>query len=444
MAFERDRPQTPWQPGLNQGDFNDPKIDQIFLEKTEAVILSTADLKLASVVRNATRIAGKPLIISTPRNLSTVLGMIAGPHKERYVRSNFTSSRHFELIGVTSTCVNIADYRLVFTTSGTTGVPKLVPFRDEQVNFTTLAIDERLNYSSQDIIGCGLYPSFDYAFYQSELAAQSGSSIVQFDGIRFPIDAIKALSEFSISILPVTPGYARKLTDIACRLDKIFPTVRLVTNTGGKLNRDLRDRLHRVFPNADIRPMYGLTECKRVSVSPSTIVGCSSDHSGIPLSGTQVSVRSETGAVLTQGSVGEFYVEGPHVTDGYIGGTPFHGVLKTGDMGFLDKKGRINNLGRISHDQVKINDQRISVFDIVSVVREFIPAGSLLHIESMSDPDGNAKSIDVFVEFSVVSTLAVKKEIRNRLGSLVERILDLHTNVDLRLNESGKVYRVRK
>ena len=79
---------------------------------------------------------------------------------------------------------------------------------------------------------------------------------------------------------------------------------------------------------------YGLSECCSV-VALAEADGRSAGSVGRPLQGLNVSIEE-----------GEIVVEGPSVTDGYLGRSNHSGPWRTGDLGEFDETGRLRILGR--------------------------------------------------------------------------------------------------
>ncbi len=89
---------------------------------------------------------------------------------------------------------------------------------------------------------------------------------------------------------------------------------------------------------------------------------------GRPMEHVRVDILDEEGVPQPEGVLGEIYVEGPSVAEGYVDATPEDraklgdGKLHTGDAGFL-LDGELYVVGRLG-DSVKINGQTVFVEDI--------------------------------------------------------------------------------
>jgi acyl-CoA synthetase (AMP-forming)/AMP-acid ligase II len=89
---------------------------------------------------------------------------------------------------------------------------------------------------------------------------------------------------------------------------------------------------------------------------------------GRSLEGLQIEILDEDGIRQPEGALGEIFVQGPSVADGYVDPSPEDaarlsgGRLRTGDAGFL-LDGELYVVGRLG-DSVKINGQSIFVEDV--------------------------------------------------------------------------------
>jgi len=332
---------------------------------------------------------------------------------------------------------------LCFSTSGTTGLPKLVPFDINQVNFIGSAVGEVLCYQADDIVLSPLPVGFDYGFYQAVLAARASSSLAFADAVTFPADFVSSAQRLRATVLPVTPALARRILAVLDSSEERLTDVRMVTSTGSDLPPGLVARLQTAMPNAQIVPMYGMTECKRISISTAASVRRFPGSCGLPLPGTQVEIVESSEAIAAPDGVGEIVVSGPHVTLGYLGSTePTGGVLRTGDLGRMGSDGELYHLGRLSVDFVKFHDERVGLLDIERTIGEVLGHRSI-RIVPRRATDGSVEGFDVEHESALESAdvAAVERVVHSMFGSHVSRALRLHCVDSIALTENGKVVR---
>jgi acyl-coenzyme A synthetase/AMP-(fatty) acid ligase len=265
---------------------------------------------------------------------------------------------------------------LLLYTSGTTSEPKAVVARHRNVVFATEAIQARLGYEPDDVVFTALPLAFDYGLYQVFLALVSGACVVLENPDAGP-PLLSHLVGSGATVVPVVPGIATRLLRLAARGARrsADTRVRLFTNTGDVLGVAERAGLRGAFPGAAIVPMFGLTECKRVTIAaPDEDLTCPTGL-GTALPGTHIEVVGHDGRPQPPGVEGELVVAGPHVMAGYWRApdltalrfrphpTTGNPVLHTGDHGYLDDGGRFHFVGR--HDDVfKLRGLRVSGAEI--------------------------------------------------------------------------------
>lgn len=263
---------------------------------------------------------------------------------------------------------------LVFT-SGSTGTPRGVTLTHDNITYVVGAIQERLGYRPDDLIGGFLPLAFDYGLYQIFLAAQAGAKLYLGDpeqvGPRLP----RVLRETGVTVLPGVPSVYAALIALGRRGPLDLPGLRAITNTGERLPLAYIEELQRLLPGLEVFVMYGLTECKRVSILLPSEFAEHSDTVGRPLAGTEVYAVDGEGRRLPPGETGELVVRGRHVALGYWRApeetarrfrkrAPETAVeLFTGDSGSVDAGGYIRFSAR-SDDWIKHRGHRISPLEI--------------------------------------------------------------------------------
>jgi acyl-CoA synthetase (AMP-forming)/AMP-acid ligase II len=268
-------------------------------------------------------------------------------------------------------CLSVDPVSLIYT-SGSTSMPKGVLSAHREVLFVARAIQSRLGYRPDDVIFCCLPLSFDYGLYQLFLGCLAGATVV----LGGPGDAgpplVTALREHAATILPAVPTLVSVLTRLLGRPYPPTLRIRMITNTGAALPAAQVDRLATLLPDTTIVPMFGLTECKRVTITP--LGGYRPGSSGVPLPDTDVYVVDDRDRRLPPGEVGELVVRGPHVMSGYWRAPALTAqrfrrdavgarLLYTGDLCRLDADGHLYFLGR-RDDIYKQHGMRVSATEV--------------------------------------------------------------------------------
>jgi acyl-CoA synthetase (AMP-forming)/AMP-acid ligase II len=267
---------------------------------------------------------------------------------------------------------------MLFFTSGSTGDPRGVVATHRNMIFSSDAIQRRLGYRCDDRVGLFLPLSFDYGFYQVLLTLLCGGTLVVNSPNRVGPDLLNLLCSQEISILPAVPTLASALLMLSRRKDPQVapaPALRVVTNTGERLPMAHVQQLQALFPGVMVYLMYGLTECKRVSILlPGEIEG-KPGSVGRPLDGTEVFVVDEAGRRLPSNSAGELVVRGANVCAGYWGDAEQTAAkfqrcrrtglieLRSGDLCKIDEDGHVYFLERIDRT-IKHRGHRVNSLEI--------------------------------------------------------------------------------
>ncbi|MFJ9312430.1 class I adenylate-forming enzyme family protein [Streptomyces cyaneofuscatus] len=264
-------------------------------------------------------------------------------------------------------------------TSGTTAMPKAVVSTHQQMMFAVHAIAERLGYRYDDVVYCPLPLSFDYGLYQVFLSVLAGSHLWLGSAAEAGPALLANLLRSRATVLPAVPPVSAALLRLLRRRGGERPPLRLLTNTGAALPAHVPRGLREVLPGMRVQLMFGLTECKRLTIAEPDEDLIRPGSCGLPLTGTEVFVVDETGERLPAGEVGEITVRGPNVMAGYwrrpeLTASRFprrHGLfpeLRTGDYGWTDDAGRLYFAGR-RDDIYKQDGFRVSAIEVEAAAR---------------------------------------------------------------------------
>lgn len=263
------------------------------------------------------------------------------------------------------------DIAYVIYTSGSTGLPKGVKVPQRALNnFLTTMRDQAPGISAEDRVLAVTTLSFDIAELELWLPLVSGARVVIVDRAT-AVDGlalIETIESRKISFIQATPATWRLLL-----LSEWKGDARITALCGGEaLPRELADEIQKRV--GSLWNVYGPTETTvwstidRVKSGPITI--------GKPIGNTQTYVLDPQGAWVPRGSVGELWIGGDGVTEGYLGrddltserfvpnGFTGHGrIYKTGDLVRLRLDGRIEYVGR-NDFQVKVRGFRIELGEV--------------------------------------------------------------------------------
>jgi acyl-CoA synthetase (AMP-forming)/AMP-acid ligase II len=262
----------------------------------------------------------------------------------------------------------------IIYTSGSTDKPKGVVAPIFAIDFCIEAINKRIGNNENDRILSRLPLSFDYGLYQVFLALRFRSVLTFVDNETPLLSIPRILVEQKITALPVVPTMLSALLNARVLKGEYCPYLRYICSTGEVLSIDIIKKVHNALPNVLIIPMYGLTECKRVSIMPphrwDKIMAGSC---GLPLDGTTVKLIDEGE------KEGELIIYGPNVMNGYWGDEESSSnifcvdecgqrYLRTGDSFFIDNEGFLYFRHRLKN-MIKVSGYAVSGADIEDLLK---------------------------------------------------------------------------
>ncbi|MDQ4419640.1 acyl-CoA ligase (AMP-forming), exosortase A system-associated [Sphingobium sp. DEHP117] len=207
------------------------------------------------------------------------------------------------------------DLAAILYTSGSTGRPKGVMLSHRNLWLGAVSVAEYLHLSPEDRV-LGVLPfSFDYGQNQMFSTWAAGGAVVPLDYLTAR-DVMKAVEREDITTLAGVPPLWVQLTE-ADWPTETAARLRRITNSGGALTKALIGRLSALFPNADIYPMYGLTEAFRSTYLPPELVATHPESMGRAIPHAEILVCRPDGSLTAEDEPGELVHCGPLVAQGY-------------------------------------------------------------------------------------------------------------------------------
>ncbi|MDX5984721.1 AMP-binding protein [Sphingomonas echinoides] len=203
----------------------------------------------------------------------------------------------------------------ILYTSGSTGRPKGVMLSHANLWLGAISVAHYLKLTSVDRV-LGVLPlSFDYGQNQLFSTWAAGASYAPLDYLTAK-DVVKAVDRLApTTVAGVPPLWVQVLEaewpqDTANRLKRL-------TNSGGALTAPLVAGLRARFPQADLYPMYGLTEAFRSTYLAPELVAAHPDSIGRAIPFAEIMVVRSDGTAAAAGEPGELVHAGPLVAQGY-------------------------------------------------------------------------------------------------------------------------------
>jgi acyl-coenzyme A synthetase/AMP-(fatty) acid ligase len=247
------------------------------------------------------------------------------------------------------------DNALLLSTSGSTGSPKFARLSLHSLASNAHAIARSLSIDSGDSASGHLQIHYSYGLSVLTSHLISGASVVltetSFTDGRF----WKSFRDRPIAQLPGVPFHYEMMLKLG--LQRLpLQNVKVLTQAGGFLGLEARKKLWQFMDERGGRfhVMYGQTEAApRMTTLAHEQFPEAPLSVGVALDGGAIEIHDERGAACNMGVPGIVRYRGPNVMLGYAAnrsdlalGDTQGGCLETGDLGWLDAKGRLTLTGR--------------------------------------------------------------------------------------------------
>jgi len=327
---------------------------------------------------------------------------------------------------------------LLLTTSGSTGSPKLVRLSraNLEANATAIAGYLDIGPGERAIASLPFHYSYGLSVLNSHLLA-GASVVLPAEGMIKPAfwDAFDQHRCTSFAGVP----YSYTILERVGWRRRELPSLRTMTQAGGRLEPDSKQSLHDELRRRGARlvVMYGQTEATaRIAYVPPGRLREKLSAIGIPIPGGHLAVEDDAGRLLPAGDEGELVYRGANVMLGYATGPSdlavgdlLGGVLRTGDLGYVDHDGFFYATRRLARF-AKAYGLRISLDDLEARLTQEGPAAALC---------GRDEEIRIFVEAGAGRSSAGVGLQLGRAFGLPARTFTVTEVQSLPVTASGKV-----
>jgi acyl-coenzyme A synthetase/AMP-(fatty) acid ligase len=210
------------------------------------------------------------------------------------------------------------------------------------------------------------------------MAARFGGTVVLEPSFAYPHAVLARLIDERATGLPLVPTMVSMLLQMDLAKYNLS-CLRYITTAGAALPAKHAERLRGLLPRVKIIPMYGQTECARVTYLTPEQLDRRPTSVGRGMPNQETAIVDEQGSRVGPGVVGELVVRGSHVMKGYwempeatrdklrpgpIGDEP---VLFTGDLFRADEEGYLYFVGR-KDDIIKSRGEKVSPKEVEDVL----------------------------------------------------------------------------
>ncbi|MEW6764778.1 MAG: acyl-CoA ligase (AMP-forming), exosortase A system-associated [Pseudomonadota bacterium] len=199
-------------------------------------------------------------------------------------------------------------------TSGSTGKPKGVALSHRNLLAGAASVAHYLEIQPEDRLLAVLPFSFDYGLSQLTVAFHAGACAVPLDYL-LPRDLYKTITQHHITVLAGVPTLWHQLAGQDWL--NALTSLRVLTNSGGRLPRPVIERLRTALPESRLYLMYGLTEAFRSTYLPPGEIDRRPDSIGKAIPNADVLVLRPDGTPCAPHEPGELVHRGPTVALGY-------------------------------------------------------------------------------------------------------------------------------
>ena len=324
--------------------------------------------------------------------------------------------------------------QLLFSTSGTTGNPKLVVFKDSDL----VAQAHRHVNSTEERFACLASIEQNFAKRHRLYCVAAGATNVFLDGDLDQL--VSQCLSLGVNVLHVSAFQAQEL--LALENISRLSNIRLKLG-GSHVPLPLREKLKTSITN-NLQAGYGTTETGAIGFTDPNDSE-SGESVGQALPGIDIRAVSTERLPLETGERGEIAIRCEGMFQGYLGRSDLTDAklcddwFYTGDIGYLDKQNRIHLCGR-SDDMFVFNSMNIYPHDIEAQIRQFPNITDAAVVPKTSALHGSIPvALIVFSERKKSDLQELEKFVRSRTGIRSPRH---YTIVDkIPRNATGKISR---
>ena len=332
----------------------------------------------------------------------------------------------------------------VIFTSGTTGIPKGVKLKHNNIIFTTNNIIKIIGIQPEDIEINSLQLSHSFGLGCIHTTIARGATSVIFRNtinLKSIINSIKAHKATGFVGVPTTlqrilDNYKEEFKEKGKNLEYIL------TNSSPIPKNDAKEIMY-ILPSTKFFTYYGLTEASRSTFFLFNSNSDKIESVGTPAPQVQIKILGKNGEQLEKFQAGEIWISGQNVIEEYWDGGNEksrikNGWLQTGDIGYFDNDGYLYIKGR-KDDIINIGGEKVSPIEIEAAIKLLDKIDDVAIIGAADRIFGQ-----IPIAYIVTKSSVNEEEILNHCNKILEKykipqkIIFTH---EIPKNESGKIKR---
>jgi acyl-CoA synthetase (AMP-forming)/AMP-acid ligase II len=309
--------------------------------------------------------------------------------------------------------------RLVVLTSGTTGTPKGArrPAPTSLSPAASILSRLRLRRGDTVMIACPLFHTWGLGLLQIAPALAATVVLRERADPEIVLDAVQQARCTALGTVPVILERILQLPAVV-RAGYHTSRLRVVAASGSALTKDVAIRFQDVFGDV-LYNIYGSTEISWATIATPADLRAAAGTAGRPPLGTRLEIVDEHGRPVPRGEVGRIFVGNELLFEGYSNGTSkerLHGLMATGDRGYLDVGNRLMVVGR-EDDLVISGAEKIYPLEVEEAIRS-LPGVREVAVVGRPDEEMGQRLVAYVVCVDGVHLTAeqVKDHVRQRLA----------------------------
>jgi long-chain acyl-CoA synthetase len=278
-------------------------------------------------------------------------------------------------------------------TSGSTGVPKIVPRSHRNLTAGSAAVGRALGVGPGNRV-LSVVPFFHAnGFHNCMLMPlMNGAALVMVRHFS-PVACAELIRRERVDVMNAAPFIYGVLVDRVTD-PSFFSTVERCICAGARMPVEI-GRRWQAQVGARVRQLYGLTETSVISIDCLTIEpppDATGLFVGAPIPGVEVRILGIDEHRRGDAATGEIAVRSPAVMSGYFGQPDWNreafrdGFFRTGDLGYLGEDGGLYLTGRLRH-VINVAGTKVDPTEVEQAL-ERLPGVCGCHVDALPDARG--------------------------------------------------------
>lgn len=293
-----------------------------------------------------------------------------------------------------------APHAYIMFTSGSTGKPKGVPITHRSAAEFVHTLRSHLRLGRGEVFSQIADLSFDFSIAEIYLAWATGGSLAVPTEQQAIIPST-FIRDYGITVWSSVPTVAANLMALGALEPNTYPSIKCSMFCGEILTADVASAWTRAAPQSVTLNLYGPTEATVFATSHTVgLADVGQDKVSVPigrpLPGFEARVVGIDGEDALDGQLGELWLSGPQVFEGYwqdpsLTADRLHGPdsngrvwYRTGDITHRDSEGELHFHGRVDH-QIKVRGYRVEIQEVEAAIRRFSGHATVAVVPDIGD-----------------------------------------------------------